>query len=72
MVLAAKDEKVEVEGRMARIEGRPPPKGTLYASLPPLTQMGRLLDTVETDPSIVDSLRRELQRAGGIRTDEPE
>jgi hypothetical protein len=72
LIRVAKSGEVEVHGQMARIAGRPPPVGTLYAKLPAQTAMGRLLDTAEIDDDIVNSLRRELQRAGGIRTDEPQ
>lgn len=71
LIRVAKSSAVEVYGQVARIAGRPPPKGTLYAKLPALTEMGRLLNGTEPDEDIVNSLRRELQRAGGIRTDEP-
>jgi hypothetical protein len=54
-----------------RVAGRVPPQGTLYASLPRRTEMGRLLERGEPDRATVDSLWRELQRAAGIRTDEP-
>ncbi|HKT83489.1 MAG TPA: ATP-binding protein [Solirubrobacterales bacterium] len=71
LIRVAKSGAVEVHGQVARIAGRPPPKGTLYAKLPALTEMGRLLNSAEPSEEIVNSLRRELQRAGGIRTDEP-
>lgn len=71
LIVVAKSGKVEVYGQEARIAGRPPPKGTLYAKLPAETAMGRLLDAAEPDEKIVNSLQRELQRAAGIRTDEP-
>jgi hypothetical protein len=71
LVAVAKSGKVEVYGQEARPAGRPPPKETLYAKLPAQTAMGRLLDTADPDEDIINSLRRELQRAGGIRTDEP-
>jgi hypothetical protein len=71
LIAVAKSGEVEVQGQEARIAGRPPPEGTLYANLPDLTAMGRLLDGTEQDDAVTDSLRRELQRAGGIRTDEP-
>jgi Schlafen, AlbA_2 len=71
LIRVAKSGAVEVQGQVARIAGRPPPKGTLYAKLPERIEMGRLLNDAEPDEEIVNSLRRELQRAGGIRTDEP-
>lgn len=71
LIRVAKSGAVEVHGQLARIAGRPPPQGTLYAKLPALTEMGRLLNNAEPDEDIVNSLRRELQRAGGIRVDEP-
>ena len=71
LIAVAKSGEVEVYGQEARVAGRPPPKGTLYAKLPAETAMGRLLDTADPDEDIINSLRRELQRAGGIRTDEP-
>ena len=71
LIHVAKSGAVEVHGGVARVAGRPPPPGTLYARLPALVEMGRLLDGSELDDGIVDSLRRELQRAGGIRVDEP-
>jgi hypothetical protein len=51
--------------------GRPPPPGTVYAGLPELTIIGRLLDTAEPSPAVVESIGREIQRAGGRRADEP-
>jgi Putative DNA-binding domain len=71
LIRVAKSGAVEVFGQVARIAGRPPPEGTLYAKLPTQTEMGRLLNGAEPSEDIVNSLRRELQRAGGIRTDEP-
>lgn len=71
LIRAAKSGAVEVRGNVAQAAGRPPPKDTLYAKLPALTEMGRLLDVPELDDEVVNSLRRELQRAAGIRTDEP-
>ncbi len=65
---------IHVLTMVARSEGsgRPPPKGTLYSRLPRRTDMGRLLDTPDPDEETISSLRREVQRAAGIRTDEPE
>lgn len=72
LVIVAKSGEVEVVGQVARIAGRPPPGQTLYSRLPARTEMGRLLDAIEPDDETTDSLRRELRRAGGIRTDESE
>jgi hypothetical protein len=70
-VVVAKSGEVEVVGQEARIAGRPPPRGSIYAGLPTLTTMSRLLDVVEPDQSTIESIGRELQRAAGRRADEP-
>jgi hypothetical protein len=70
-VVVAKSGEVEVVGQQARAAGRPPPPGTLYARLPALTIVGRLLDTAEPDSAVVESIGREIQRSGGRRADEP-
>jgi Putative DNA-binding domain len=70
-VVVAKSGKEEVVGQEVRIAGRPPPNGTVYARLPALTTMGRLLDVAEPSELVIQSLGRELQRAGGLRADEP-
>jgi hypothetical protein len=70
-VVVAKSGAEEVVGQEVRIAGRPPPNGTVYARLPTLTTMGRLLDAAEPNQVVLESLGRELQRAAGFRADEP-
>lgn len=53
------------------LAGRPPAPGTVYAGLPELTIIGRLLDSAEPNPTVVESIGREIHRAGGRRADEP-
>lgn len=54
------------------LRGGLPPSGTIYSKLPDLTVMGRLLDQAEPTKPVLESLGRELQRAAGIRADEPD
>lgn len=49
-----------------------PPRGTLYAQLPETTWMGRWVGMGEPDPDILASLQRELERAAGRESLEPE
>lgn len=49
-----------------------PPSGTLYAQLPETTWMGRWVGTGEPHPDILTSLQRELERAAGRDSLEPE
>ena len=70
-VVVAKSAEIEVVGQVARAAGRPPPHGTVYARLPALTVIGRLLDTAEPESAVLESIGREIQRASGIRADEP-
>jgi Putative DNA-binding domain len=70
-VVVAKSGELVVSGDVAQIAGRPPPPGTAYARLPEVTTMGRLLDAAEPSQPVIESLGRELQRAGGMRADEP-
>jgi hypothetical protein len=70
-VVVAKSGEVEVVGGEARVAGRPPPQGTVYSRLPALTTVDRLLDTAEPSQAVIESIGRELQRAGGVRADEP-
>jgi hypothetical protein len=51
--------------------GRQAPEGTLYVKFPKTVEMSRFLQAEDFDDRIIDSLRRELQRAAGIRADEP-
>jgi len=59
-------------GASGRVFGRPPPQGTIYARLPPEIRIDRDLDSTTPDDAVIESIGRELQRAGGIRADEPE
>ncbi len=70
-VVVAKSGEVEVVGQQARAAGRPPPPGTVYARLPELTIIGRLLDSAEPNSTVVESIGREIHRASGRRADEP-
>jgi hypothetical protein len=70
-VEVAKSNKEELFLEGVRVAGRPPPRAMIYASTPGQFTMGRLLDRIEPDESVVNSLGRELLRAGGERADEP-
>lgn len=50
----------------------PPPDGTLYHGLPERTKLGRQVPIGAPDQDVVVSLHRELQRASGIESYEPE
>jgi hypothetical protein len=58
-------------GVLDRVVGRPPPPGTIYARLPPRIRIDRFLDTATPDDRVIESIGRELRRAGGERADEP-
>jgi Putative DNA-binding domain len=68
----AKDGQQQQFGQGAVIQtGREAPDGTLFSKLPRKVEMSRSLEIGPVGESVIDSLRRELQRAAGVRTDEP-
>lgn len=50
----------------------PPPKGTLFAALPERTLMGRCVSIGAAASDVLSSMDRELRRAGGRETWEPD
>jgi hypothetical protein len=71
VVVVAKGGEVGVLGRPGRPVGRPPHGTSGYSRLPAFTRIDRALDTIETDNAVIESIGREIQRAGGVRADEP-
>jgi hypothetical protein len=51
---------------------KPPPRGTPYAGLPEETWIRRPVRVAEPDEEVLDGIARELQRAAGIESLEPE
>ena len=70
VVMVAEDGPVQL-GVLDRVVGRPPPRGTIYASLPPRLRIDRYPDTATPDDRVIESIARELKRASGERADEP-
>jgi hypothetical protein len=71
MVVVAKSGAEEVVGTEARVAGRPPHRTSAYGQLPGVTRLDRALNAAEPDQAAIESMGRELQRAGGVRADEP-
>lgn len=69
-VMVAESGPVQL-GVLDRVVGRRPPQGTIYARLPPRITIDRVLDSTTPDDRVIESIGRELQRAAGVRADEP-
>jgi hypothetical protein len=76
LVKRASEPKENVGGAFVAVESQPqpPPPGTLFAQLPEgePTRVARWVGVEQSSPAVLGSMHRELQRAAGIGSLEPE
>lgn len=60
-----------VRGQVIHAPGRTPPEGSVYAELPEVTRIGRMVDLEPPNSAVVASIGREIRRAAGNVEDEP-